>query len=100
MRNFAIALLLACGIYQGWERDPAEYAEVGEDGVAPVAAPPPGPLERIGRLVGNEPEPEPELASVPVVHCVIDEVGAFLRRTECLERGGAIDEPSWARSEG
>ncbi len=95
MRNFAIALLLACGVYQGWERDRAYDAEVAEDG---VAAPPPGPLERIGRLVRDE--PAPELAPVPMAHCVIDEVGAFLRRTECLERGGAIDEPSWARSEG
>ena len=95
------ALLLLCGSYQGWQLraagpDAADESETG--GLAPVEAAPPGPLERLGRLVGQE--PEPEVAPPRMVHCLIDGVGGFVRRSECLQRGGAIDEPSWARSEG
>lgn len=98
MRNFAIVLLMLCGAYQwGQLREPV-LVEAEQEDVASVEAAPPGPLERLGRLVGQE--PPPELVPAPMVHCVIDGDGGFLRRSECLERGGAIDEPSWARSEG
>lgn len=97
MRKLFLSLLLLCGAYQAWQLRPVEALEAAEDGTAPVSAALPEALERLGRL--GRREPAPEVARVAMVHCVIGEVGSFVRRSECGERGGTIDEPSWARSE-
>ena len=100
MRKGLVIIVLLCGAWQGGllhGDEPAPPAEVEEEAVAVVETAPPGPLERLGQLVGEEsgaPPPPPRM-----VHCVIEEEGAFLRESECRERGGVIDEPSWARSE-
>jgi hypothetical protein len=98
MRNLFLVLLLLCASIQAWQLRSLRSPAAAEDGMAPVAAAPPGPLERLGRLVGKDVAP----AAVPatMVHCVIGGVGRFVRSRECLELGGAIDEPSWARTEG
>lgn len=98
MRNLLLVLLLVCTGFQAWQLRALQAPDAAEDGTAPVAAAPPGPLERLGRLVGKD--AEPEAVPVTMVHCVIGEDGRFVRRSECLDLGGAIDEPSWARSEG
>jgi hypothetical protein len=33
-----------------------------------------------------------------MVHCLVDEAGAFVRETECLDLGGRVDVPSWERA--
>ncbi len=86
MRNIGIVLLLLCGFYHASQRHSVEPADLDV-----------GSLARLGRRVQSEPTAQPD--PVTVVHCVVNEVGSFLRRSDCLERGGVIDEPHWARSE-
>jgi hypothetical protein len=101
MKKGLLIALLLCGATQ-WQllhgAPPGdELAEAAADGSGAVAAAPPTPMERLGRLVGEEPEPEGP-PTIPMVHCEIDGEGAYLRESECRERGGRVDEPSWASS--
>lgn len=59
---------------------------------------------RSGGDEAKPPDPQPEetpavsAGTEPVVHCVVDGVGGYVRRSECAERGGTVDEPLWART--
>lgn len=100
MRKGLVVILLLCGAWQGGllhDEAPAPPVEIEGEVEAVVEPVPSGPLERLGQLVGEKPEAPPPPPRM--VHCVIEGEGAFVRESECRERGGVIDEPSWARSE-
>jgi hypothetical protein len=79
MRRFVLLLLIASGLVQ-WHRMSAPEVEMPEEEATPPVSAAPAP-------------------TAVIVHCVVDGTGRFVRRSECLELGGTVDEPIWARSE-
>lgn len=60
--------------------------------VAIARTPAPMKLRALSQPLAEVSAPPPD----PVVHCLTDDVGEFVRRSTCLAGGGRVHEPAWS----